>query len=601
MKQSSVLKLLVISGSLIFSGCTTTDIKNTDITHIFELKNTSNEQVSHWKTLKGQPDIPPFKKKIHSDGCSGGMSAIYSRSTFLHKKYGKKLPWRSCCEIHDKAYYYGGSKKEKKEADEKLKQCVNDNQDGVLLGHLMQAAVTPFGKPQLHTSYRWGYGEDFRVNPVTSDPKNKELSKKVCEKVTNPEGSSREVKFFWVGLNNLYKEDVNRKLLVFMDGTTNNKASDTNIWQLYKKSLEQACSGSPVIPYYVKGLGTDWHDFATGRTAGLGSDKKIREAYSFLAQTYKEGDEIFLFGFSRGAFTARSLNGMLEYVGLLKLDSSYEHLFFDASLNNQIENLYKSYNKPHDGRQSFLKTLQTDIDNFKKAERINTYNVTVSAIGVFDTVPALGEEFNFDLRSLSSGTFVYHDPSAHRTDLYALKGFHAMSIDEQRTAFQLLRFRNYSNHYLEEVWFAGGHENIGGQNASGVGSDKAEIDQGLSKISLNWMVKKFEEYKIFPATGTSSPCKYNGENCEKGKLWDDFLYPPHYNLAWEKGRMLRRWPKNSDLVHGSVFCRRNIQNLKGNEDLREKGANYKPENLKEAKFYNTDEKYSSTVKYDCVN
>jgi hypothetical protein len=89
----------------------------------------------------------------------------------FRKKYPKlrlkeELPWRKCCEIHDRAYYYGGTRDEKKAADHALKQCVAKtlNQDitGILLGSTMEIAVTIGGLPYFNTPYRWGYGEDFR-------------------------------------------------------------------------------------------------------------------------------------------------------------------------------------------------------------------------------------------------------------------------------------------------------------------------------------------------------------------------------------------------------------------------------------------------------
>jgi len=113
-------------------------------------------------------DIPEFDPQKHSDGCSGGMTELYVR---LQKKSpeifkAKELPWRKCCEVHDRAYYYGGTRDEKKAADEALKQCVTRTlgQDitGILLGSAMKIAVTIGGLPYFNTPYRWGYGEDFQ-------------------------------------------------------------------------------------------------------------------------------------------------------------------------------------------------------------------------------------------------------------------------------------------------------------------------------------------------------------------------------------------------------------------------------------------------------
>lgn len=106
--------------------------------------------------------LPQFNAELHSDGCSGGMSAIYAQLKFLHKNYGDTLVWRECCVIHDEAYYYGGTIKEKKQADTVLGTCVTESIGKEYIGTIMQAAVKLGGGPNLPTSYRWGYGEDFR-------------------------------------------------------------------------------------------------------------------------------------------------------------------------------------------------------------------------------------------------------------------------------------------------------------------------------------------------------------------------------------------------------------------------------------------------------
>jgi hypothetical protein len=111
-------------------------------------------------------NIPEFDPRRHSDGCSGGMSSIYAKLKFLHPKYGKTLAWQHCCETHDRAYYKGGSQEEKKMADKKLRDCVSEaigsKYLGFFLGALMEKAVWVGGKPYFPTTYRWGYGEDFR-------------------------------------------------------------------------------------------------------------------------------------------------------------------------------------------------------------------------------------------------------------------------------------------------------------------------------------------------------------------------------------------------------------------------------------------------------
>ena len=111
--------------------------------------------------------IPEFDPEKHSDGCSGGMSAAYSRlPDWVHRQFGPVLPWRDCCVEHDRAYYYGGSREQKIAADKRLKDCVaevlNDEVAGLLLARAMRIAVHIGGQPYFATPYRWGYGEDFR-------------------------------------------------------------------------------------------------------------------------------------------------------------------------------------------------------------------------------------------------------------------------------------------------------------------------------------------------------------------------------------------------------------------------------------------------------
>ena len=125
----------------------------------FNILSPVNPKNERWHKIS---NIPVFDVKKHSDGCSGGMSLIYAKLTFLHSQLGKTLEWRKCCEEHDNAYYYGGTKQMKKQADTELNQCVSNVVGNKFLGKAMQAAVEIGGGPNLPTPYRWGYGADFR-------------------------------------------------------------------------------------------------------------------------------------------------------------------------------------------------------------------------------------------------------------------------------------------------------------------------------------------------------------------------------------------------------------------------------------------------------
>ena len=140
-----------------------------------------------------------------------------------------------------------------------------------------------------------------------------------------------------------------------------------------------------------------------------------------------------------------------------------------------------------------------------------------------------------------------------------------------------------NNNYLEEVWFPGVHENVGGQ-------EEAEITFGLSKISLDWMVSRFKDYQIFPDNSKLPVCGDKGPKCEDGQLQDQFFDNP----MWKAGRVLRRRPRDGDLVHGSVFCRKNITRLSDSHKVREPDGKYITLNLKKEEHY-------QKVPYNCVN
>ena len=160
MNSSETLKsLLILITLLIPTVCTALSTQQPKSTlEILKTLASSNHE-NRWVKITG---IPEFDPKRHSDGCSGGMSATYAELKLLHPKYGKTLPWHQCCVVHDRAYYYGGAKKEKEVADEALKTCVSDIVGSEYLGLIMKDAVMVGGKPYFPTSYRWGYGEDFR-------------------------------------------------------------------------------------------------------------------------------------------------------------------------------------------------------------------------------------------------------------------------------------------------------------------------------------------------------------------------------------------------------------------------------------------------------
>jgi uncharacterized protein (DUF2235 family) len=123
-----------------------------------------------------------------------------------------------------------------------------------------------------------------------------------------------------------------KRLAIFMDGTWNTLNNNTNVWRL--KSLTSESADQRV--YYSQGVGTQRGEVARGGIMGYGIDDEIIEAYTWLIQNFDDGDEIFIFGFSRGAYTARSLSGLICKCGILKLGAplSIEQLYARYRIHN---------------------------------------------------------------------------------------------------------------------------------------------------------------------------------------------------------------------------------------------------------------------------
>jgi uncharacterized protein (DUF2235 family) len=389
-----------------------------------------------------------------------------------------------------------------------------------------------------------------------------------------PDDSYANVRARWQQFNCYYSDRQSRALVVLLDGTGNDKHSETNIWRMYNLALAKAVEGHPIIPFYDKGVGTNSQKL-TGNVFGSGIGMNIRQAYRFLVEAYRPGDKIYLFGFSRGAFTARTLNGLLEFSGLAKLETVKPNaldetpfLWHLGNLHNKVSGLYATYRHSNSGRATFDKELRNRLDEYKRKEGIETYPIKVEAIGVFDTVPSLG-------------FFLDDDPDNHRLELYAGRGYHAMSLDEQRDSFRLQRFGvpQHDRQILEEVWFAGGHSDVGG----GYGKNNNAVDCidlsssptesqpiGLEGTPLRWMLDRFKTDQLF--VSSSLP-----KECISGVLHDEYFGT--FGRIYQSHGLLRRRPVAFDSVHESVLTRMRYAKLPKPNQHRENGGTYKPQNL----------------------
>jgi len=254
-----------------------------------------------------------------------------------------------------------------------------------------------------------------------------------------------------------------KRLVVCCDGTWNSADLNDNFTNVVRMARaikpydDRSGEQIPQIVYYHSGVGTgDILDHTVGGAVGLGLSRNVRDAYAFLAHNYCEGDECFLFGFSRGAYTVRSVGGLIGHAGLLrKRDMDDFALLWED---------YRLMKKP--GHVSVL-------DQFPERRT----PVRIKGIGVWDTVGALGIPGHLD--DVFRDFFEFHDTNL---GAHVDNAFHALALDEQRVSFQPTLWQQtpagqQQNQLLRQVWFAGVHSNVGG------GYD----EHGLSDLALAWM------------------------------------------------------------------------------------------------------------------
>lgn len=255
-----------------------------------------------------------------------------------------------------------------------------------------------------------------------------------------------------------------KNILVFSDGTCNDtdEGYPTNVYKLYQMVVRR---DPQQVAFYDPGVGTNLFR-VSGAAFGVGISKNIREGYEFIVDYYQPGDRIFLFGFSRGAYTARSLAGMIQKSGILKRGHS--------ELIGQAYDLYKQRDNQDEAAQFQQSYCWLDSDN-------EGSRPAVHLIGVWDTVSALGFPLApvRSLNPLSRRWYGFHDARLHENVAH---GYQALSIDDQRKIFhpQLWEERNLEGQVMEQVWFSGVHSNIGGGYRR----------SGLSDLALEWMVAK---------------------------------------------------------------------------------------------------------------
>lgn len=262
-----------------------------------------------------------------------------------------------------------------------------------------------------------------------------------------------------------------KRIVICCDGTWNSPdetvhgiAVATNVVRVAQAVLPRAADRIEQRLYYDPGVGTagSYLKRVFDGATGSGLSVNVRQAYRYLISCYEPGDELFFFGFSRGAFTVRSLGGLIRNCGILRREAA-----------DRVDHGYALYRSRAPGahpreRESVL---------FRRSYAVSDI-VPIHFIGVWDTVGALGNPL------LANGYLsrrqIFHDTNLSSTVAHA---YQALAIDEKRRHFRAAlwnRQAHATQQVLEQAWFAGVHSNVGGGYAN----------SGLSDIALEWMVGK---------------------------------------------------------------------------------------------------------------
>lgn len=269
------------------------------------------------------------------------------------------------------------------------------------------------------------------------------------------------------------------------------RQQETNVYQLYRSILPRTDSGLVQQKWYDSGIDQPWfHRFREG-SFGYGLDRSILLGYACLTATYQPGDEIFLYGFSRGAYTARSLVGLLAAAGLPSLpllDQDFLTCIRAAAAIGEKEvsgmpALAERLNQLIQGSSSYVleeayqryRSGPSDVTRTFASQRRGFRSVSVTLLGIWDTVGPLGIPTHA-LKWLNEPRYNFHD-----TELSPIvrQAYHALAIDEHRADHNasLWTSPNKAGQTIEQRWFAGSHGDLGGMYA----------ERDLADISLAWI------------------------------------------------------------------------------------------------------------------
>jgi Uncharacterized alpha/beta hydrolase domain (DUF2235) len=369
-----------------------------------------------------------------------------------------------------------------------------------------------------------------------------------------------------------------KRIVVCYDGTWNaltDPGAVTNVVRVGQAVKATDEKGQNQVVYYNAGVGSGGPiDSFLGGVFGVGVRANVKRGLAFLTLNWSEGDEIYIFGFSRGAYTARALAGVITAIrGIPRQE--YFH---------RLEDIWNFYRLSPRERYSDAARRIYEID--KMVLEVPRSAPLVKCLAVWDTVGSYGIPAGLGLsglaRKFTSWTRGFHDNMLHpRIEV----GLQALAIDEQRPAFPPTTWvgdptQRNENQQVEQVWFAGAHANVGG----------GYLRSGLSDLALIWLMARVEALtKLrFSADYIAKnfwPCAACSlYRSSSGWWWFSRLSPyrrplfpePKLIEAWFRGKKEKRMmiPVN-EKVHWSVIERLGRTAIV-DEKIRQR---YRPSNL----------------------
>ncbi|MGQ0812804.1 MAG: DUF2235 domain-containing protein [Nitrospiraceae bacterium] len=232
-----------------------------------------------------------------------------------------------------------------------------------------------------------------------------------------------------------------KRLVVLYDGTWNTRDDRTNVARMAQVIAKAGKDGIPQHQFYDAGVGTKWYERIRGGAFGFGLSKNIQQGYRWLCTQWTEEAELFVFGFSRGAYTARSFVGLIRKCGVLHTPTD--------ELVEQAYEIYRNKDAHPDGQEATA---------FRIA---HSREIRVKFIGVWDTVGSLGIPITGIPIPFGRDYYQWHDTALSKIVDYA---YHALALDENRKDYEATVWTEHKpeNVEVEQRWFIGAHANVGG-------------------------------------------------------------------------------------------------------------------------------------------